>query len=568
MFKKILSIIITVLILSVSATVSADSINIESIDISYLHDSDSVVVSGVVDTSINGLPMSMTITYGGVIVAAEQTYAVADDTGKSSFKFEPILLSDSSEAGPYTVHVYGRFVQEKTAGFAYYSTSELFPIVKNLCDKINADDFSGFINDVALCYEKVGIDYLAYQQLGDKGKLSVSSIMTTKNYELNSFESYSDNTARRTALRSAMGSIDSDFGNAVQIGKFNDISDTASYLLWESMNKDIFDATKDSSLHKDYYEIIKSDEAFGKHIGEFNSCLSMDEVLDSIYEAALLTLIETKQNYYTKNIFESFSSKFDVSSVNISTSNKEYVYPKVSGSYYKTAADAVAAFVVYAAPYVSGNNPPPLGGNDSGSSGSWGGTGGMSVVTSPTIPPTEVFTDLGKVEWAKPAIMYLYEEGIVNGYGKEFMPMSNVTRAEFVKMIVSARELPIETQTNDICVDVYSDDWYAPYVSAAMNAGIVFGNDNGEFMPSSNITRQDMAVIICRAFSISASGNEEAPFDDMNLVNDYAKDSVTRLFANKIISGMGNGLFAPVNNATRAESTQIIYNVLNFIDAK
>lgn len=553
--------------LSVFTTAFADSIEIENVDISYSYGNDSVIVSGVVNTDTDSLPMSMSIKYNNVVVAAGQTYAVADGTGKSVFNFEPILLSDLSEAGTYTVHVYSRFTQEETGEFIYYSTSELFPLVKNLCDKINADDFDGFITDASSCYEKIGIDYLGFQALGEKGKASVELIMKSKNYQLNSFDSYSDNYARRAALRNAMGSIGSDFLEAVMIGKFNDISDTESYLLWENQNKDIFEATKDSSLHKDYYEIIKDNTAYGVHVGEFNTCMNMDEVLDAVYEAALLTLIETKQSYYTKNIFETFSSKFNVSAVNITSANKEFVYPKVSGGYYKTASDAVMAFTTYAAPYLSGNNPPPLGG-DTGSTGSWGGTGGgMSVATGPTIAQTDVFTDLYNVEWAKPAIMHLYEQSIVNGYGKEFKPMSNVTRAEFVKMIVLATGLPLGSTNVDACVDVHEDDWYAPYVSSAINNGIVLGNEKGEFMPSSNITRQDMAVIICRAFNISFAGAPEEVFNDMNLVSDYAKESVFCLYKNNIISGKGNGVFAPVDNATRAEAAQIIYNVINSIDA-
>lgn len=560
MLKKVLQSLIITLTLSASTIAFASSVEIENINVSYSHGSDSVIVSGVVDTDTDGLPMSMSIKYNNIVVAAEQTYAVSDGTGKSTFTFEPILISDSSEAGTYTVHVYSRFTQEKTGQFIYYSTSELFPLVKNLCDEINADDFAGFIADASLCYEKVGVDYLAFQALGEKGKASVELIMKSKNYQLNSFDSYIDNHTRRTALRNAMGSMDSDFLEAVMIGKFNDISDTESYLLWENQNKDIFEATKDSSLHKYYYEIIKENVAYGVHVGEFNTCTNMDEVLDAVYEAALLTLIETKQSYYTKNIFETFRSKFDVSSVNITASNKEFVYPKVAGGHYKTAADAVAAFVTYAAPYLSNSNPP-VGGNNSGG-GAWGGTGGMSVVTGPTIVQTDVFTDLYNVEWAKPAIMDLYEKEIVNGYGKEFMPMSNVTRAEFVKMIVAARKLPRGSIKVDTCVDVYEDDWYAPYVSAAIDAGIVLGNDKGEFMPLSNITRQDMAVMICRAFNITYPGITEAVFDDMNLVSDYAKESVFCLYKNNIISGKGSGLFAPVDNATRAEAAQIIYNVI------
>ena len=47
-------------------------------------------------------------------------------------------------------------------------------------------------------------------------------------------------------------------------------------------------------------------------------------------------------------------------------------------------------------------------------------------------------------------------------------------------------------------------------------------------------------------------------FSDEDSIADWAAGSVTKLHAADIISGT-NGMFMPLNNATRAEAAQIIY---------
>ena len=126
-------------------------------------------------------------------------------------------------------------------------------------------------------------------------------------------------------------------------------------------------------------------------------------------------------------------------------------------------------------------------------------------------------------------------------------------------MIVTA--LNLSAVYNGEFTDVNENDWYAPYIAAAKKSGIVMG-DGEKFNPNANITRQDMAVMIFRAFNMEESADERDVFYDSDLISDYAKSAVFALYEKGITRGMGNGYFAPSNFATRAESAQMIYNTI------
>src|SRR3954467_8327105 len=59
----------------------------------------------------------------------------------------------------------------------------------------------------------------------------------------------------------------------------------------------------------------------------------------------------------------------------------------------------------------------------------------------------ETFNDLGTVPWAKEAIYFLNDQGVINGYGKgKFGPNDKITREQAALMLV--RELyPEETSS-------------------------------------------------------------------------------------------------------------------------
>ena len=102
------------------------------------------------------------------------------------------------------------------------------------------------------------------------------------------------------------------------------------------------------------------------------------------------------------------------------------------------------------------------------------------------------------------------EQGIINGYGDStFRPQNNITRAEFVTIIVNAF-LTGEPSGEAVFTDVYEDAWYFDAVMLAFEKGIIKGVSETEFMPEENIRRQDMAVILK---NLSVLMGKELPAD-------------------------------------------------------
>lgn len=208
-----------------------------------------------------------------------------------------------------------------------------------------------------------------------------------------------------------------------------------------------------------------------------------------------------------------------------------------------------------------------------GSKGGSGGGGGVILGDVTVKPDTgkddgkkddekpevkDEFTDLEGVEWAKSAISALYEKGIVAGDGDgKFDPSRNIKREEFVKMVVLAFGIEPKKGTNEFS-DCTPGAWYEEYINAGVEAGLIKGVSADEFGIGRNITREDMAVIVARAMKLDISAESET-FTDDDEISDYAKDAVYAVKEKGVISGLGDGRFAPKMFATRAQAAKIIY---------
>ena len=191
---------------------------------------------------------------------------------------------------------------------------------------------------------------------------------------------------------------------------------------------------------------------------------------------------------------------------------------------------------------------------------------GTSV--SPTSTPkfenqenNDIFTDLGDALWAKEAIEYLSQNQIINGYGNGiFAPNKNITREELAKIIVTAKEIA-PGKNRSIFTDSEDGKWYVPYLFAAYENNIVKGYPDGSFGVGQNITRQDLAVMVYRAFYGEEQTNdyETVLYNDSDSIADYAKEAVYFLTKENILNGRGENLFMPDDNATRAEAAKVIY---------
>ena len=188
---------------------------------------------------------------------------------------------------------------------------------------------------------------------------------------------------------------------------------------------------------------------------------------------------------------------------------------------------------------------------------------GAGTGSGATEDKVETFNDLSKNHWAYESVRWLKNRGIVNGTDTgNFEPDRQVTREEFAKMIVLACGLTVDNRSADFA-DMQIDAWYAPYIGAAVDAGIVGGTGDGNFGIGRNITRQDMAVMAKRALDARmvqlVKEKDYTAFADADVFADYAKDAVQALYEAGIINGKGDNLFDPAGTATRAEAAKIIY---------
>ncbi|MHC0037887.1 S-layer homology domain-containing protein [Pseudoneobacillus sp. C159] len=138
-------------------------------------------------------------------------------------------------------------------------------------------------------------------------------------------------------------------------------------------------------------------------------------------------------------------------------------------------------------------------------------------------------------------------------------PDGKITRAQFTKMIVNALDLQ-QNGVSETFTDVKESDWYAPYVAIANSHGIIKGS-NGKFLPKNDITREQMALMIYRAFHHTITfeqGNKT--FTDIKQGTESA-EAINKAAANDIVKGYGD-LFKPKNLATRAQGIIMIHRAL------
>ncbi|WP_108995455.1 S-layer homology domain-containing protein [Paenibacillus agaridevorans] len=176
------------------------------------------------------------------------------------------------------------------------------------------------------------------------------------------------------------------------------------------------------------------------------------------------------------------------------------------------------------------------------------------------------FTDIAG-HWAEAVIKEAVDLGIVKGYTDgSFRPKQLISRAEFTSMLVRALKLPAST-TAVTYSDVNANAWYTKELAAAYEAGIVKGIDKERFAPNAEISREQMAVMLFRAYVRLTGQTSDASealdrFIDADRIATWAQDDINQVLAIGLMQGKGNGLFDPEAHTSRAEAIQAILNLL------
>ena len=190
----------------------------------------------------------------------------------------------------------------------------------------------------------------------------------------------------------------------------------------------------------------------------------------------------------------------------------------------------------------------------------YGGQRPQETVTVPAAAKLS-FSDVTSEHWAYDYINTLIDKRIINGYDDgTFRPGNSVTRAEFVTLLQSAFRLTGEI--NATFDDVQEGAWYAQSVLTAASLGIVSGMGDGTFAPNTEISRQDMCVMIKNVVDLKGMGLDKkydsVTFTDSDDIADYAEEAINILKQAGVIGGYDDGSFRPLNAVTRAEAAKII----------
>ena len=187
-----------------------------------------------------------------------------------------------------------------------------------------------------------------------------------------------------------------------------------------------------------------------------------------------------------------------------------------------------------------------------------------------TIPEPETkFEDVDVTPWAEEAIHKMAGLELVNGTGgNKYSPVAPMTRGSLATVLhrLSQGKTDYETTFKDVAEGKY----YTEGVAWAAKAKVVTGYSEDVFAPDDVITREQLAVMLCRyakliGMDTKADANRLHVFADGEDTGDWAVDGVAWCVAKGILKGKGQNNLDPTANVTRAEVAVMLDRFIGLI---
>lgn len=341
-----------------------------------------------------------------------------------------------------------------------------------------------------------------------------------------------------------------------------------------------------SPYYSDYLALADKSAVYG--IISASNYTTDAELLSAFAEGVAIAAVRNAQNKSEitpalnkyKDVLQYDTANTDYTAYESSVTG--YIYTNLSSVTDKASLTTVISSGIDEAKLLYNENQGTTGtlpGTPAGGSGGGGGGGGGAIVsnassvevssdlmneTTDDVDFTEKvkFEDVPAEHWANEAITSLALRNIVSGKGDGYYyPDTSITRAEFLKLATVAFNCDFVT-TEEFFDDVNESDWFYPYVSAGYKAKLIEGTGAG-FNPYANITRQDAFVILSRAVKAEEAG--ELAFADSEQIASYASAHINSLVNAGIVSGYTDNTVKPLNNISRAEAAQLIFNAVKAV---
>lgn len=177
-------------------------------------------------------------------------------------------------------------------------------------------------------------------------------------------------------------------------------------------------------------------------------------------------------------------------------------------------------------------------------------------------------------DWAQDEVRQADQIGIFPDSLRHVDLTQPITRAEFAAVSVNLYVLLAQQMVEPYSPNPFTDTSDRD-VLRAYAAQLTDGTGNGKFSPNAQLTREQGATMLARAYkhaiypdytlakddtnnkTYPLSYSRPAFFDDDGDISQYAYVSVNFMFENDIIKGVGNNRFGPQQTMTREQALAI-----------
>lgn len=177
-----------------------------------------------------------------------------------------------------------------------------------------------------------------------------------------------------------------------------------------------------------------------------------------------------------------------------------------------------------------------------------------------------VFTDVVEGKWYYDAVMTAYEKELMNGVtANTFEPLTAMNRAMLVTMLYRLEGSPaVEGNVSETFTDCKDTAYYANAVLWAFQNEIVTGRGETTFAPLSNLTRQEMAVILYNYMKYKGADEVTEPelsYSDADKVASWATAAVAYCTQTELMNGVTAETFDPAGSANRAMGATVLVRI-------
>jgi parallel beta-helix repeat protein len=180
----------------------------------------------------------------------------------------------------------------------------------------------------------------------------------------------------------------------------------------------------------------------------------------------------------------------------------------------------------------------------------------LNSVTPDQALADSYFADISSSAWYTYYVNYLYTRGVIRGYSDQtFRPNNPISRAELLKIVLLAQNIPLIETHESPFLDVPSEQWFTDYVHTAFHQGLISGFAGNFFAPHQTITRAEAIKIILTAagfIEYQATSQHFADVPPHTWFYPYIEYAVSRGIINE------DQFFRPNAPITRAEIAKII----------